>query len=212
MKARSIRFALAALTFAASVPAYAQVYVGGSVGRSDISVDRTKLSDPFLDLGFDSASTTSSDNDTAYRAYVGYLFLPYVGVEAGYVDLGKFRFRTDVMPTGSLTGEPRIKGGDLSIVGRLPIGESFAVYGRAGVFAARTNTTYSSDGSVILVDGGERQRKRTTNAAYALGASYDFTRNIGIRAEWARYTDLGNDLTGGRTDANFVSVGLTYTF
>lgn len=207
-----LRLALAAIALAANAPAFAQVYVGGSVGRSDISIDRNRLSDQFLDLGFDSASTSSSDSDTAYRAYVGYMFLPYVGVEAGYVDLGHFQFRSNVQPTGSLTGEPRIKGGELSLVGRLPIGDRFALYARAGVFTARTDTRYVGDGSVEVVDGGDRQRKRTTKPAYALGASYDVTHNVGVRAEWARYTNLGNDLTGGQTDANFVSVGLAYTF
>jgi outer membrane autotransporter protein len=212
MKIRVPHAALAALVLAAAAPAHAQFYAGASVGRSDVSIDRNALADAFLDLGFSGASTTSSDTDTAYRAYAGYLFLPYLGVEAAYVDLGSFRFRTDVDPTGSLSGKPGIKGGELSLVGRLPIGERFAVYGRAGVFSARTTTRYTASGSVELIDGAERQRKKTTKPAYALGASYDFTHNFGARAEVARYTKLGDDLTGGQTDANLVSIGLTYTF
>lgn len=212
MKARYSHLALAALVLTAAIPAQAQLYAGASVGRSDISLDRNRISDPFLDLGFHSASTTSSDTDTAYRAYAGYLFLPYLGVEAAYVDLGSFNFRTKVDPAGSLTGKPSIKGGELSVVGRLPIGERFAVYGRAGVFSARTNTRYSAAGSVELIDGAERQHKSSTKPSYAIGASYDFTKNIGMRAEWARYTKLGGDLTGGQTDANLATIGLTYTF
>jgi len=212
MKIRTTHVALAALAFAAAAPVHAQFYAGASAGRSDVSIDRSKLADAFLDLGFTGASTTSSDTDTAYRAYAGYLFLPYLGVEAAYVDLGSFRFRSDVEPTGSLTGRPSIKGGELSLVGRVPIGERFAVYGRAGVFSARTTTRYTAAGSVELIDGAERQRKKTNKPAYALGASYDFTHSVGVRAEFARYTKLGDDLTGGQTDANLVSIGLTYTF
>jgi opacity protein-like surface antigen len=212
MKIRATHLALAALAFAVTAPAYAQFYAGASVGRSDVSIDRNALADAFLDLGFTGASTTSSDTDTAYRAYAGYLFLPYLGVEAAYVDLGSFRFRTDVDPAGSLTGRPGIKGGELSLVGRLPIGDRFAVYGRAGVFSARTTTHYSAAGSVELIEGAQGQRKQTNKPAYALGASYDFTQHVGARAEFARYTKLGDDLTGGQTDANLVSIGLTYTF
>ncbi|HEY0195486.1 MAG TPA: outer membrane beta-barrel protein, partial [Kofleriaceae bacterium] len=206
------RLALAALVLAAAVPAHAQLYAGASLGRSDISVERNRISDPFLDLGFDSASTTSSDTATAYRAYAGYLFLPYLGVEAAYVDLGSFRFRTNVDPGGSLSGKPSIKGGELSVVGRLPIGERFALYGRAGLFSARTRTRYAATGSVELIEGAERQHKSSTKPSYAIGASYDFTQHLGVRAEWARYTQLGGDLTGGQTDANLASIGFTYTF
>jgi len=212
MKTRYPQLALAALVLAVAAPVHAQLYVGASVGRSDISLDRNRISDPFLDLGFNSANTTSSDTDTAYRAYAGYLFLPYLGVEAAYVDLGRFSFRTNVDPAGSLTGKPSIKGGELSVVGRLPIGERFAVYGRAGVFSARTSTRYGATGSVELIDGADRQHKSSTKPSYAIGASYDFTHNIGVRVEWARYTKLGGDLTGGKTDANLATIGLTYTF
>jgi len=212
MKKHHAILPLAALVLVAAVPAHAQFYVGGSVGRSDISIDRNKRADEFLDLGFNSATTSSSDNDTAYRAFAGYQFMPYLGIEAAYVDLGSFRFRTTVDPAGSFTGKPKISGGELSLVGRLPIGDRFAVYARAGVFSAKTKTSYSGDGSVELVDGADRQHKSSTKPAYALGASYAFTQNIGVRAEWARYTDLGDELTGGRTDADLASVGITYTF
>ncbi|MEP7043925.1 MAG: outer membrane beta-barrel protein [Dokdonella sp.] len=212
MKACTSRLALAAFVLVTAVPAQAQFYVGASAGRSDNSIDRSQRADEFLDLGFNSASTTSRDNDTGYRVYGGYWFLPYLGVEAAYVDLGSFRFRTEVDPTGSLSGTPRIKGGELSAVGRLPIGDQFSLYARAGVFAARTNTRYTGAGSVILIEGAERQRKSTTKPSYAIGAAYDFTHNLGLRAEWARYTKLGDELTGGQTDANLLSLGLTYTF
>jgi OOP family OmpA-OmpF porin len=117
-----------------------------------------------------------------------------------------------VQPTGTLAGRTRVNGGELSLVGRVPIGDAFAVYARAGVYAARTRTDYAGSGSVIVIDGAERQSKRTTKPAYAIGASYDFSPHFGVRAEWARYDKLGNDLTGGSTDANLVSVGATYRF
>lgn len=212
MKTRTAPLVLLALALAVPFGAHAQAYVGASVGRSDISIDAEARSDPFLDLGFDSASTAVEDNDTAYRVYGGYMFMPYLGVELGYVDLGRFSFRTDVQPTGALSGRTRINGGELSLVGRVPLGDAFAVYARAGVYSARTRTDYTGSGSVTVIDGAERQSKRTTKPAYALGATYDFTPHIGMRAEWARYDKLGDELTGGETDANLVSIGVTYRF
>jgi OOP family OmpA-OmpF porin len=212
MENRTASLALIAIALALPVGAHAQAYVGASVGRSDISIDGAGRSDQFLDLGFDNASTSVEDNDTAYRVYGGYLFMPYLGVELAYVDLGRFSFRTDVQPTGTLAGRTRINGGEVSLVGRVPIGDAFAVYARAGVYSGRTRTDYAGTGSVIVIDGAERQSKRTTKPAYAIGASYDFNPHFGIRAEWARYDKLGNELTGGSTDANLVSVGATYRF
>ena len=212
MKTSCTRTLIGALAALAVVPAHAQFYVGASAGRSDVSIDTKKRADEFLDLGFDSAKTSSDDNDIAYRAFVGYQFMPYLGVEAAYVDLGSFSFRTDVQPTGSFTGKPKINGAELSLVGRLPIGDRFAVYARAGAFRARTRTAYAGDGSVELADGAERQSKHGTEPAYAVGASYAFTPSLGLRAEWARYMNLGGELTGGKTNANLVSVGLVYSF
>ena len=212
MNIRNPLLMLTPLLLGASISAHAQFYVGGSVGRSDISIDKASQSSQFLNLGFDSATTTSSDNDTAFRVFGGYQFIPYLGVEAAYVDLGRFDFTTRVDPAGSFTGKPQIRGGELSLVGRVPIGERFAIYARAGLFYARTKTTYSGDGSVELITGAESQKKSGTNGSYALGASYAFTPNWSIRTEWARYDGLGNDLTGGRTAANLISIGGVYTF
>ena len=158
MNIRAATLPLAALMIAVAAPAQAQFYVGGMLGRSDASADRQGRDDAFLDLGFLSASTSSHDKDTAYRVFAGYQFVPYFGLEAAYTDLGSTRFRTDVDPPGALAGESSVKGEELTAVGRYPIGEKFAVYGRAGVYFARTQTTYRAEGSVELVDGADRQR------------------------------------------------------
>ena len=212
MNARSATWPLAALIIAVAAPAQAQFYVGGAVGRSDASADRQGRDDAFLDLGFASATTTSDDKDTGYRVFAGYLFNRWLGLEAAYTDLGKTRFRTEVDPPGALAGEASVKGEELTVVGRYPVSEQFAVYGRAGVYFARTQTTYRAEGAIELVDGADRQRKRTTKPVYAVGASYAFTPQIGARVEWARHNDLGEYLTGGKTDVDLVSIGVTYTF
>lgn len=212
MNVRSATWPLAALMIALAAPAQAQFYAGGQVGRSDASAERQGRNDQFLDLGFSSATTSSDHKDTAYRIFAGYLFMPYLGVEAAYTDLGSTRFRTDVDPPGALAGETSVKGEELSAVGRYPIGDRFAVYGRAGVYFARTQTTYRAEGSVELVDGADRQRKRTTKPVYSVGATYAFTQQLAARVEWARHNDLGDDSTGGRMDVDFVSVGIVYTF
>ena len=192
--------------------AHAQFYAGASAGTSKTSIDKDKISDPFLDLGFDSAHTSSDSSDFGFRAFGGYQFVPYFAVEAAYFDLGTHAFRTDVEPTGSLLGRPDTEGFELDAVGRLPLGERFSLYGRVGAFNARTTTHYSGTGSVEVLASGSRFHKNVTKATYAAGGGYDITAHISARLEWARYSDLGDEFSGGRTDADLYTVGLVYRF
>lgn len=200
------------LALGASLQAHAQIYAGGSVGRSNLSIDRDAVTGQLIDLGFNAAATTVKESDTAFRLFAGYQFNPYLAVEAAYVDLGDFRFRSTVDPAGTFQGTPSVTGEEVSAVGRYPFAERFAVYARVGGWFSRTRTTYTGTGSVELVSGAERQKKNASGLAYAVGGSYSLNSHLGLRAEWARYMDLGNELTGGKTDARLISVGVTYMF
>jgi OmpA-OmpF porin, OOP family len=86
------------------------------------------------------------------------------------------------------------------------------VFARVGAFSSETKTSYSGSGSVEVVTGAETQKKRRTQVSYGAGATFNVTKNVSVRGEWSRYTKLGNELTGGQTDANLYSVGLVYRF
>ncbi len=202
--------AVAGLGIAA--PSYAQWYVGGSVGKSDIQFDNAAQSDQFLDLGFTNPSTVSNTKDTGYRIFGGYQLHKYFAIEGAYVDLGRFGFRTDVLPRGSLTGYTRIDGFELSAVGTLPLGERFGLFARVGALSAETRTSYTGDGSIETLIGGDTQKRRSTELAYGAGAMFHINKNLSVRGEWSRYEKLGSVLTGGRTDANLYSLGLIYRF
>lgn len=115
-------------------------YVGAAIGRSDFDVRR--LSVPKIG---------SDEHDNAYKIYGGYRFNPHVGIELGHVELGKLhdKFR---LGTGATATELRqtIKGRSdyLALTGRLPLGESFALTGKAGVsfgHASGSNRLPASD-------------------------------------------------------------------
>ena len=203
---------LGAALVLAAVPAQAQWYVGASAGESRASYRDSSQSDQFLDLGFDDASTSFDDKDTMYRLHVGYRLHRNIAVEAAYVDLGKIAIRSTVVPAGFLDTSVRTRGADLSVLGLLPLGERFVLFGRVGAFAARTKASYSSGGSVQLLDGRNEQSKSSTHLVYGLGGMYDFTPNLGLRAEWSRYDKLGNDLTGGEFNARTISAGAQWRF
>lgn len=195
-----------------ALPAHAQWYAGASVGKSDITFDNAAQSDQFLDLGFTNPVTTSSTRDTGFRVFGGYQLHRYIAIEGAYVDLGSFGFKTDVSPTGSLSGDMKISGFEVSAVGTLPINDQFGVYARVGALAGETKTSYTGAGSVQVLIGGETQKKRSTQLSYGAGLAYNFNSKFSVRGEWARYTKLGSILTGGETDANLYSLGLVYRF
>ena len=204
--------ALAVVGLSAAVPSYAQWYVGGSIGKSDIKFNNAAQSDQFLDLGFTNPTTVSSTKDTGYRLFGGYQLHKYIAVEGAYVDLGRFGFRTDVTPRGSLTGSTRIDGFELSALGTLPIGDRFGLFARVGALAAQTKTSYTGGGSIETLIGGDSQKKRSTELVYGAGAMFNINKNLSVRGEWSRYDKLGNVLTGGRTNANLYSLGIVYRF
>jgi OmpA-OmpF porin, OOP family len=209
---RTVMAAMAVVGFGASAPSYAQWYVGASIGKSDIKFDNAAQSDQFLDLGFTNPSTVSNSKDTGYRAFGGYQLHKYIAMEAAYVDLGRFSFRTDVTPRGSLAGSTRIDGLELSAVGTLPLGERLGVFARIGAFSAETRTSYTGSGSIETLIGGDNQKKRSTELVYGAGAMYNINKNLSVRGEWSRYEKLGDIYTGGRTDANLYSLGIVYRF
>ena len=204
--------AIAVIGLGAAAPSYANWYIGGSVGKSDIKFDNAAQSAQFLDLGFTNASTVSNTKDTGYRLFGGYQLHKYIAIEAAYVDLGRFGFRTDVTPRGSLSGSTRIDGFELSAVGTVPLGERFGVFARVGALAAQTKTSYTGGGSIETLLGGENQRKRSTDLSYGVGINYNINKNLSVRADWSRYEKLGDVLTGGRTNASLYALGLVYRF
>jgi OmpA-OmpF porin, OOP family len=192
--------------------ASAQWYVGANVGTSDVKRNDAIQTDQFLDLGFDSATITSDKRDVGFRLFGGYQLHKNFALEAAYVDLGKFSFRGDVTPAGTLNGATKISGAELSALGILPINERISVFARLGAFSAETKTAYSGNGSVEIINGAETQKKRSTNLSYGVGATVNINKRIALRSEWARYTKLGNTLTGGQADANLYSIGVVYRF
>lgn len=195
-----------------AAPASAQLYIGGNVGASDVKTNNAAPADQFLDLGFDRAVNTNDKRAVGYRLFGGYQFHKYIAIEAAYVGLGKFGFRTDVMPTGVLGGAMKISGFEVAAVGTLPMNERFGLFGRVGAFSNETKTSYNGTGSVEVITGAETQKKRSTQLSYGAGAMVAINKNFSLRGDWSRYVKLGNALTGGQTDANLYSLGLVYRF
>jgi hypothetical protein len=128
------------------------------------------------------------DDATGWKAYAGYKFNPFLGVQLGYVNLGEF----DI---DAVDDELEVTGWDVTAVGSWPIppNPNVVLFGKVGAFA------WEADTSTLGDDDG-------TDLTFGLGAMYRMPNNIGLRAEWDRYQDVGE------TDVDMLSAGLSFGF
>lgn len=172
-------------------PAPAQgFYIGGSVGRSAAD-DGNAVPDLIT-------SGSVDGTDTGFKIFGGYQFNPYFGLELAWVDLGTAKYSGSFAGFPVTGGSVKTDGFNFSAVGTYPFGSGFAVFGKVGAFAweSRQNDVTAGTPFSNKESGGD--------VFFGVGVSYDFTRNIGVRAEWERFKAVG--------DIDLLSVGLAYKF
>ncbi|GEM_PF-662737 len=208
-------------------------YVGAGVGRSNYSIDFDRqVRHAYAGTG-DAGNAdyevdwtdVRDDADTAWKATLGYRFLPWLGVELAWVDLGTARtdFRlnsTRPLVNGSATahGHYDLNGATLALNADYPIGESFAIGGRVGLFAS--NLDYDETGTTVTgapysfhADG-----KDQTKAFAGLGATWHVGEHWDVRLDWDRYFGVGerfalNETGNGRFGhVDAYTVNLFYRF
>ncbi len=80
------------------------------------------------------------------------------------------------------------------VVGLLPLGNAFALFGKLGAY------------DVDLDFGGDTATESGTELAYGAGLRYDFANGLGLLGEWERFDDVAVG------DCDLFSVGLSCTF
>ena len=183
-------------------------YMGGNIGQS-----RAKIDDARIAPNLPGTASISDDNKgNAFKLFGGYQFNKNFAVEGGYFNLGQFGYTaTTVPPTlaGSLNGKIKLQGLNLDAVGMLPLADKFSVFGRLGLQYAQAKDTFSSTG-VVAAPVNPSPSKNALNYKAGVGAQYDFSQSLGLRAEAERYRI--NDAIGNTGDINMYSLGLVYRF
>ncbi|WP_114969579.1 outer membrane beta-barrel protein [Rhodoferax ferrireducens] len=183
-------------------------YGGANIGQSRATIDDARITSGLLGGGFSTSSIIDEDRDRGYKIFGGYQFNKNFALEGGYFDLGKFGFTATTVPAGSLSGNIRLRGLNLDVVGTLPVNERFSVFGRIGANHAEARDTFAGIGAVSVLN--PNPSKRDTNLKLGLGLQYAFTPSLAMRAEVERYRI--NDAVGNKGDIDLVSVGLVYRF
>jgi OmpA-OmpF porin, OOP family len=170
-----------------------------------------------LDLGFPTtgASCTAKDTSTGAKIFGGYQFNKYLAAEAGYVYLGKFTISA-IKPTPafqfSFDESDKASGVSIDAVGTLPITAEFGLLGRIGFF--RWTLEDSTTLTTAFAGGVNFSSPRTVTGIdldLGAGAKYDFSKNLGVRAEFQRFKNIGNNDTG-KADIDLVSASVVYRF
>ena len=186
-------------------------YVGIAAGQSRANVDKGEIDSAFASLGLGSRTSTD-ETDFGFKVYGGYQFNQYFAVEGGYTNLGKAKSHTVFTSGGSGTadGEWKSYSIDVSALGILPLGNQFALFGRAGVSLWDVKFDFSANGS-----GGAASTSESENGVSPLlgiGGMISLSSNWTARAEFERHFSVGKSDTTGKSDIDLISVGLQYRF
>ena len=185
-------------------------YAGGNIGRSAATIDDDGIRSGLQVQGLATSSIEDRDRDTGYKVFGGYKFHRNFAVEAGFFDLGSFGYTATTVPPGTLTGDVRIRGLNLDLVGILPVTDRLSVLGRVGVVSARSKGHFSSTGAVTMPFANPDPSERSTGAKVGIGMQYDFTDRLALRGEVERYRVKDSISNKGHID--LLSVGLIYRF
>lgn len=204
------KFVAVALLAAAAVPAVAgEVYVVGSVGRSSIDIDQNDVDSDLVAAGAVGVSSNLDDNDTGYKLQLGYQYNKNFAVEGGYIDLGKAKYSAS-FAGGSADASVKASGWNISAVGILPINDSFSVFGKVGAIDGKVKIDVSASGPGGTASGSESATKWKT--LWGAGATYNISKQIGVRFEYEKFNNLGDDDTTGEDDVDLVSAGVVFKF
>jgi len=180
---------LSGLVAASAVPAQG-FYIGGSVGQSDYD-DNNAIPDLIT-------SGSVDGSDTGFKIFGGYQFNQHFGLELSWVDLGKAGYSGRFGAANVTGGTVDASGLNFSAVGTLPLGSNFALFGKIGFFVWESDASDLTGGLPFsgTADGSD--------VSYGIGASLNFTRNLGIRVEWERFKAVG--------DIDLLSIGVVFRF
>lgn len=139
------------------------------------------------------------DENDLFGAALGYQFNSFFALEAEYIDFGNF---------GEDNVDGQLKGVGLGAVGRLPLTDSFGIYGKAGAFA-----------SAFDVDAfNESETYDEVTPFVGAGVDFRVTPQLTAFAEYNRYSvevdeeDFNGQVTNDGPEFDTGRVGLKYQF
>jgi OmpA-OmpF porin, OOP family len=172
--------AVAALSLATVPAAFADEttgwYLGGGFGQFNAQIDDIDEVDDTVD-GWD-------ESDDTYKLFAGYRVNPFLSFELDYINLGE--------PSGAVVPgfnvDSAVDGFAPYVIGTIPIGKWFEVYGRLGY--------YFYDATVGVEDelGGRVEfDEESEDLVYGAGVGLNLAERLNIRFEYEKFDLEGLD-------------------
>jgi len=165
--------------------AVAEPYVGFGIGSAYYKADLNALGGSSLD-----------DNETGSKLYSGYSFNKYFAAEVSAYNFAEASVAAiEVSPGTFASASVNMKGFGAYAVGMYPLSKKTSLIAKLGVLnwdadLPVNNTKGENDG---------------TDVAYALGASYAFTKELSVVAEWESFNTDNPELS-------MLSLGFKFIF
>jgi hypothetical protein len=175
--------AMAALSLVLVPAAFAQgqeevsgFYIGGGAGQFNASIDDVDDLDETVQ-GWD-------EDDTAYKLFAGYRLNRFVAFELDYIDLGD--------PSGAVVPgrnvDASIDGFAPYVVGTLPLGQYFEVYGRLGYYFYDATRGVQDE-----LDNRVQFDEESEDLVYGAGIGANIGEKFNVRAEYEKFDLEGLD-------------------
>src|SRR5262245_19452762 len=185
-----------AFTAGTAQAAHEGFYVGGGAGQSTVKASTDPLPDG--EGGFNTFHFDKTE--TAWKGFVGYQFLPWLGIEGGYRDFGSPSDDADIPGFGTISGDVDATSWDGFVVASLPLGP-VDLFVKGGGANAKVELKVHDNFS------GLSEKVDDNNAMWAWGAGAGL--NLGHFTLRAEYEDFDSDHFD---DLYMVSGSIIYRF
>lgn len=179
---KKVVLAIAAVTALFANTAFADSYVGGSVGSSHTNLDCA-------------GATSCNSNGTAFKIFGGYKFTPNIAGEISYFDLGKPKA---TVGSNELTINASGLGFGVAAFG--DFAPQWKGVARLGIASTSTKVTITGTGS---------DTDRSTNAYVGFGVGYEIQKGLTLDGT-LDFTRL--KYASESANVRVISLGLTYAF
>lgn len=153
-------------------------YIGAGLGRFNVNIDS-------IDQVDEVAESLDDSDDTAMKIFAGYRLLPFLSLEAGYVDLGN---PGDDFETSGSDGRYRVgvSGFTVAALGRIPVGP-VELFGKVGQYFYDVDTRITFDGGLPDI----RAKDSGDDLFWGGGVGIVLLERLEVRAEYERF-DIGD--------------------
>lgn len=187
-------------------------FVGGGIGQAKVKITDDAAS-AITDSGGSFVTGNTDDTDISYKLFGGYKINKNLAFEGGYAFLGKYKSEANGIVSGrTLTAQGNVKNYAIFVdgVGIYPASQDLLLLGKLGF--AYTNTKADASASMAGISASVSESSNRWVPKLGIGAQYNVTKAVALRAEYEYYFNVGNDNTTGQSDIKVLSAGITFGF